>query len=93
MHGLGILIKRRTVFEGNWTNGKINIFGRYFSVRNMFKGHYFMGQENGFGVYKSFDLGTIYVGDWKNGRHHGDGYFKSKDFKYEGKFRSHKKEG
>lgn len=95
------------LFEGNWKDGMLDQFGRYITFKEMYTGRYLNNQENGFGAFYLYELKPnfesesddgisvirTYIGDWDKAHHHGVGTFICHDFRYQGDFVHHKREG
>jgi hypothetical protein len=82
-HGLGIYLTTGWIYEGHFSKGARNGFGRLASSKQeTFIGDWSDDKKSGFGVFKKRK--NVYVGEWKNDLFEGIGKLKTKKFEYDG---------
>ena len=89
-HGFGRLTTVKSVFLGEWRNGKFTGWGRETRRSGkVYEGKYIDGLIQGKGILKN-NKGVSYVGDFKNSKRHGKGILDTHKVHYEGEFKDDK---
>lgn len=94
--GYGELVtKEGEAYFGVWKNDKMNGQGRYvFKSGCFYEGEIVDGKFEGKGTFKDFEVGSTYVGKFKDGFQHGSGRESYKDGSvYDGQFKESSKHG
>ena len=88
-----IFIDDKLKFEGTFSKGKLQGFGREISAEFDYEGDFKDGVKNGKGVMKHKN-GDIYEGSFRNDVKYGNGVYRFKDGEiYEGEFKDDGFEG
>jgi len=75
--GYGVLSKKEGVYKGEFKNDLFDGNGEYTTKDDTYKGNFSKGAVTGKGTSIRRD-GQVYIGEWLDGKRHGQGVFKNK---------------
>ncbi|WP_111307836.1 MORN repeat-containing protein [Confluentibacter sediminis] len=73
--GYGELQTKESTLIGLFKNGKANGYGIQTYDKGVYMGNFKDGIRDGNGIYNWKDINQFYIGEWKQGKQHGFGYF------------------
>ncbi|OMJ94179.1 hypothetical protein SteCoe_2660 [Stentor coeruleus] len=85
-NGLGIWLSTSQIYEGNFSEGERNGFGRLINrYEEIYTGNWYKGLKQGYGVL--IKKNTKYSGEWENNLFHGKGILITESVVYDGEWK------